>query len=60
MGKAFNFRVKPTSKSRCNVLRHAIDMKTKQLEEAAEWCQFNNKCGWARINSGKFPLIKDL
>ena len=58
MGKSF--RVKPTNKSRCNVLRDVIEMKSKQLEEAVEWCRINNKCGWAAINSGKFPLIKDL
>ena len=34
--------------------------KSKQLEEAVEWCQVNKKYGWAAINSGKFPLIKDL
>ena len=37
-----------------------MGMKRKQLEEAVEWCQVNKKCGWAAINSGKFPLIKDL
>ena len=35
-------------------------MKSKQLEEAVEWCRINNKRGWAAINSGRFPLIKDL
>ena len=35
-------------------------MKSKQLEEAVKWCQVNEKHGWAAINSGKFPLIKDL
>ena len=55
-----SFRVKPTNKSRCNVLRDVIEMKSKQLEEAVEWCRINNKHGWAAINSGKFPLIKDL
>ena len=35
-------------------------MKSKQLEEAIEWFRINNKRGWAAINSGKFPLIKDL
>ena len=35
-------------------------MKSKQLEEAIEWCLINNKCGLAAINSEKFPLIKDL
>ena len=60
MGTPYNLRVKPTSKSRCNVLRDVIDMKSKQLEEAVEWCQVNNKRGWAAINSGKFSLIKDL
>ena len=60
MGKSFNLRVKPTRKSRCNVLRDLIDMKSKQLEEVVQWCQVNSKCGWAAINSGKFPLIKDL
>ena len=58
MGKSF--RIKPTSKSTCNVLRDVIMMKSKQLEEAVEWCRINNKRGWATINSGKFPLIKDL
>ena len=57
MGKHFNLRVKPTSKPRCNVLRNVIDMKSKQLEEAVEWCQVNSKCGWAAISSGKCPLI---
>ena len=37
-----------------------MGMKRKQLEEAVEWCQVNKKCGWAAINLGKFPLIKDL
>ena len=60
MGKGFNLKVKPTSKSRCSVLRDVIDMKSKQLEEAVKWCQVNEKHGWAAINSGKFPLIKDL
>ena len=60
MGKPFNLRVKPTSKSRCNVLRDVIDMKSKHLEEAVECCWVDDKHGWAEINSGKFPLIKDL
>ena len=25
-----------------------------------QWCKENNKQGWAAINSGKFPLTKDL
>ena len=58
MGKSF--RVKPTNKSRCNVLRDVIEMKSKHLEEAVEWCQINYKRGWAAINSGKFPQVKDL
>ena len=58
MGKSF--RVKPINKSRCNVLRDVIEMKSKQLGEAVEWYRINNKRGWAAINSGKFPLIKDL
>ena len=60
MGKPFNLRVKPTSKSRCSVLRDVIDLKSKQIEEAVEWCRINNKRGWAAINTGKFPLVKDL
>ena len=60
MGKPFSLRLKPTSKSRYNVLRDVTDMKSKQLEEAVEWCQVNKKHGWAAINSGKFQLIKDL
>ena len=35
-------------------------MRSKQLEEAAEWCRINYKSGLAAINSRKFPLIKDL
>ena len=58
MGKSV--RIKPTSKSTCNVLRDVIMMKSKQLEEAVEWCRINNKHSWAAIKSGKFPLIKDL
>ena len=38
MGKPFSLRLKPTSKSRYNVLRDVTDMKSKQLEEAVEWC----------------------
>ena len=57
MGKSF--RGKPTNKSRCNFLREVIEMKSEQLGEAVEWCRINNKRGWAAINSGKFPLIKD-
>ena len=60
MGKPFSLRLKPTSKSRYNVLRDVTDMKSKQLEEAVEWCQVNKKHGWAAISSGKFQLIKDL
>ena len=60
MGKPFSLRLKPTSKSRYNVLRDVTDMKSKQLEEAVEWCQVSKKHGWAAINSGKFQLIKDL
>ena len=59
MWNPFNLWVKPTSKSRCNVLRDIIDMKSKQLEEAVEWFWVCNK-HWAAINSGKFPLTKDL
>ena len=33
---------------------------SKQLKETVEWYQVKNKCGWAAINSEKFPLIKDL
>ena len=58
MGKSF--RVKPTNKSSCKFLRDVIEMKNKQLEEAVEWCRISNKRGWVAINSGKFPLIKDL
>ena len=60
MGKPFSLRLKPTSKSRYNVLIDVTDMKSKQLEETVEWCQVNKKHGWAAINSGKFQLIKDL
>ena len=59
MGKVLNLRLKPSNKSRSNVIRDAIDTKNKQLEEAVEWCRNNGKRGWAAINSGRFPLIKD-
>ena len=60
MGKPFNLRLKTSNKSRSNVIRDGIDKKKQQLEEAVEWCRVNNKRVWAAINSGNFPLIKDL
>ena len=59
MGKPFNIRIKPTNKSCCSVIRDQINDQNLQLNKAVEWCR-ENKRRWAAINSGLFPLIKDL
>lgn len=60
MGKPWNLRIKPTNKARAAVRRDQISERESQLNAAVQWCQHNNKRGWAAINSGLFPLIKDL
>lgn len=61
MGKAkFNLRIQPTNKARASVIRDSINSKKEELNAAVKWCQENNKRGWAAVNSGLFPGIKDL
>ena len=60
MGKPYQLRIKPTNKAKSSVIRDNINMRNCQLEDAVMWCQENNKRGWAAINSGMFPMIKDL
>ena len=60
MGKVkFNLRIKPSNKTRAAVIRDAINSKQKQLDAAVQWCHENNRRGWAAVNSGLFPSIKD-
>ena len=61
MGKtSYQLRIKPTNKAKCVVKRDLMNERCHQLNDAVQWCHENNKRGWAAINSGKFPLIKDL
>ena len=41
------------------VNRDNINKKDQQMDDALRWCQENNKRGWAALNTGLFPLIKD-
>ena len=60
MGKVkFNRRIKPSNKARAAGIRDVINSKQKQLDAAVQWCHENNKRGWAAVNSGLFPSIKD-
>ena len=61
MGKPkFTLKLKPSSKARNKIQREIINVKEEQLNNAVSWCRENNRRGWAAINSGLFPLIKDL
>lgn len=50
---------KPNSKAESIVKRKQINEKSSQIEEAVKWCEENGKRGYAALNTGRFPLIKD-
>ena len=39
--------------------RKNIDEKEKQIQATVNWCKENGKKGYAALQTGNFPLIKD-
>ena len=52
-------RSNPSTKADAVVARKRTNAKTEQLEEAVAWCMQNGKRGYAALQTGQFPLIKD-
>ena len=69
MGKPFQLRIKPSrdesvinkrkNNAHAKIARERICKKDLQMTEAVEWCNENNKRGWAALRTGKFPLVTD-
>lgn len=55
----FKLKLKNESKAKDKVNRVKISERNKQLDAAVQWCKEHNCRGYAAINSGLFPLIKD-
>ena len=56
---SYHIQGKPSSKAEAIVKRKNIDEKEKQIQAAVNWCKENGKKGYAALQTGNFPLIKD-
>ena len=50
---------KPNSKAEGIVKRKSINKKEEEIKRAVEWCKENKKRGYAALQTGQFPLIKN-
>ena len=56
---SYHIQGKPNSKAEAIVKRKNIDEKEKQIQATVNWCKENGKKGYAALQTGNFPLIKD-
>ena len=56
---SYHIQGKPNSKAEAIVKRKNINEKEKQIQAAVNWCKENGKKGYAALQTGNFPLIKD-
>ena len=56
---SYHIQGKPNSKAEAIMERKNIYEKEKQIQAAVNWCKENGKKGYAALQTGNFPLIKD-
>lgn len=54
-----SLRTNPSTKADAVVARKRTNEKSQQLKAAVAWCLENNVRGYAALQTGQFPLIKD-